>query len=173
MSDTVTIYALADPRSPSVPRYIGACRVPLRRRLSHHISHAKYAKGKKDPWINELLINGLIPVIWPIELCEQENWQERERHWIWFLKPILLNVSIGGKGAAGVPTSEKRRKALSDHAKALNEPRKIKIFCSDLNQEFPSIWEAERILGFASGSIHNAMKRNGKAYGLTFYERTT
>lgn len=55
------VYALIDPRKPTIPRYIGATE-HLATRLTKHISQAKQqSKTYKDIWINQLLAEGNKP----------------------------------------------------------------------------------------------------------------
>lgn len=97
----VTIYALSDPRKPSLIRYIGKTRNTLRERRSSHVNpcgHKKSPNCHKVRWIKKVLSEGFIPIIWPLEICSQYNWKERETFWIKFFKPLgLCNQTNGGE----------------------------------------------------------------------------
>lgn len=104
MNDRITIYALAHPDKPQLVRYVGKTRKPLHRRLCEHVAE----RNKNLPtchrrnWVKKLFSEGKRPVIWPIENCTNENWQDREKHWIAFFKPIgLVNKTDGGDGGTG------------------------------------------------------------------------
>lgn len=98
------IYALADPRFPSVIRYIGKTKYRLRHRLLQHIACRDRHKCHRSTWIKSLITQGREPIIWPIEKCDYNGWEERERFWISFFKPTgwLTNHSAGGVGANDV-----------------------------------------------------------------------
>lgn len=58
-----TIYALVDPREPSVWRYIGRSFRPQCRRLQHTHQSRRVLRGitAKERWIKSLLSAGLLP----------------------------------------------------------------------------------------------------------------
>jgi hypothetical protein len=91
------IYSLNDPITNEV-RYIGKTISPLYKRLSSHYRDRK--KSYKTHWINGLKKNGLKPIINIIEICNNENWEEREKYWIKHFRKItrLTNYLDGGQG---------------------------------------------------------------------------
>lgn len=94
----VIIYALSDPRKPQLIRYIGKTVKRLSARLAGHITYRTQRNTPKNAWISSLLNVGLKPLIWPMEICNNASWEERERYWIWLFRPIpnLLNLTDGG-----------------------------------------------------------------------------
>lgn len=93
-----TIYALSDPGLPSLVRYVGMTKTPLKERLRTHIAYASRKVTPKNCWIVSLRKCGVQPRIWPIELCDDLTWEEAEKRWIAFFKPLpgLLNLTDGG-----------------------------------------------------------------------------
>lgn len=93
----VTIYAMAHPDKPALIRYIGKTKLPLWKRLDSHWYCSSRIKDKKNCWIRKLKSKGLRPVIWPIEICNSQNWPDRERYWIKLFRPLsILNMCDGG-----------------------------------------------------------------------------
>jgi group I intron endonuclease len=90
------IYCLKDPISLEI-RYIGFTSKTLKYRLSKHIDNAKYNKHNKHlcNWILKYLKLDLKPIIELIEICNEDNWIEREKYWIKCYSN-LLNISEGG-----------------------------------------------------------------------------
>lgn len=90
------IYCLKDPISLEI-RYIGFTSKTLKYRLSKHIDNAKYNKHNKRlcNWILKYLKLDLKPIIELIEVCNENNWIEREKYWIKYYSN-LLNISEGG-----------------------------------------------------------------------------
>lgn len=98
----VIIYALSDPRKPGLVRYVGKTKQSLRRRLHVHVAHRNAKPCHRTRWMQKLFKDGLIPRIWPLELCSESNWQEREIFWVRFFKPLgLINSTDGGDGSNG------------------------------------------------------------------------
>jgi len=85
-----SVYALIDPRDDSI-HYIGQSRQP-EFRLSQHIQRSY---GSTYAWIQELLQQGLQPILKIVESLEDERQAEvRENYWIRFYteqKAPLLN----------------------------------------------------------------------------------
>lgn len=105
----VYIYCLKDPINNEI-RYIGKT-TNLKRRMSQHIQDVKsntHNKRRVINWINSLLNKKLKPKMEVIEICNKENWQEREIYWIAFYKNIfvLCNHHEGGLGILGRKLSE-------------------------------------------------------------------
>jgi len=95
---TPIIYALSDPITGEI-RYIGKTKNELYKRLSGHYKDKH--KTYKTNWILSLNKLGLKPCISIIEICTEENWQEREKYWISFYKNQgnkLTNLLEGGEG---------------------------------------------------------------------------
>src|SRR5690348_2937631 len=84
------IYAMSDPRNPALPRYIGQTRKTLRHRLMLHRedSSKRNRSSLVNAWIRELRSEGLVPVIYQLEVAQAEKLFERENHWIVFFRPL-------------------------------------------------------------------------------------
>ncbi len=100
---TTYIYVLKCPEGNI--RYVGKTNSP-KKRLSSHISEAKKGKGRRHVlnWIHSLLSKSLIPSMEIIEVCTEENWQEREKYWVEYYRsiiPNLCNNADGGLGGTG------------------------------------------------------------------------
>ena len=100
---TTYIYVLKCPEGNI--RYVGKTNSP-KKRLSSHIREAKKGKGRRHVlnWIHSLLSKSLIPSMEIIEVCTEENWQEREKYWVEYYRsiiPNLCNNADGGLGGTG------------------------------------------------------------------------
>lgn len=116
-TNSATIYALASEDQPNRLRYIGKTSKPLRCRLSQHIREVNRWQTPKNDWLNSLTRRGIRPIIWPLEQCSNESWEERERFWIRLFRPMkgFLNVSDGGNtgpSRKGSKISEETRQKL-------------------------------------------------------------
>ena len=93
----VEIYGLHDPRTGAL-RYVGKANCSAKR-LQGHLRDAKRRKTPLYSWINSLGREGHLPELRLIETCDQENWRDRERHWIAKYREDgahLANVADGG-----------------------------------------------------------------------------
>ena len=105
MVDNWCIYALKDPRTFEV-RYIGKT-VHLATRLREHLSKAK-REGRNTHqvhWLNQLLEQGIEPVVEGLERGEGESWKTAEQEWIKRYKAAgaqLTNATDGGEGTTGL-----------------------------------------------------------------------
>jgi len=105
------IYVLKHPDTKEV-RYVGKTIQKLKKRLSGHITKAKYSKTTHvSCWIHSLLEQNKKPLI---ELLEEvENWIEREQYWITKFNN-LCNHSIGGEsGTLGHKLTEDHKSKIS------------------------------------------------------------
>lgn len=116
----VTIYCLADPRDPSIPRYIGATCLPLTARRGLHLSDAQRdSRRKVCRWVAALVDDGIVPLIREIEVVPDSVWEFAERRWIAHYRQAsnsLLNVANGGRGAEGNRHSAATRRLMSERA---------------------------------------------------------
>lgn len=101
------IYALCDPITGEV-RYIGKTINQLHKRLSGHWRDKR--KNYKTHWINSLKEQGLKPTIKLIEICEESNWEDRERYWIAFYRSINDRLTNWLEGGNGLPKGYKHSK---------------------------------------------------------------
>lgn len=120
---TTFIYCLAEPHS-GVIRYVGKSNNPAQRLRSH-------LKDKmschRTTWLAGLSRKGLRPMLVLLEKCPEETWEERERHWIKFLRENgadLVNNTDGGEGVTG--HSPELRAKMSAAMKGRPAPNKGK-----------------------------------------------
>jgi hypothetical protein len=93
----IFIYGLVDPRTNAI-RYVGKTN-NLKGRLDGHIKDRKSNKEKGD-WIDGLLEQGKKPKIKTLEVCNSDNWVDREKYWIEHGYKVgwdLLNKTEGGE----------------------------------------------------------------------------
>ena len=142
----VHIYVLKHPDTLEV-RYVGKTVRSLSKRLGNHIANAKGNKHNKhlSNWILNILKEDKRPVIELLEICQGNNWQEREQYWISQFSN-LINLTAGGDGCVGfthdlktiekirqskigTKHSEEFKKAMSKRLKGvpLSEEHKSKI----------------------------------------------
>jgi len=95
---TTYIYSLSCPLTKSI-RYIGKTYLPIKQRLYLHISKRNSTNSKKNLWIRELAIVGLLPIIEVLETVPTEQASFKEKEWISKLGiSNLLNGNLGGGG---------------------------------------------------------------------------
>lgn len=103
--EPIYIYLLTDPRPDifPLPIYVGKAKHPMAR-LKAHMREAKKrtAITKKNNWIHRLGELGLKPIISILETGTKENWEEKERFWIFHYRMLpgirFLNQTNGGDG---------------------------------------------------------------------------
>lgn len=128
------VYALLDPRfDPPVVCYVGCTGGSTDARLSAHITEASHFvnEAPKDEWLRDLIGQGLEPMLLVLErLTPDEDWEEREKHWIARHQgPHLTNVAKGGRGSPGAKRSEAYKARVSDffRGKELSAEHRAKI----------------------------------------------
>lgn len=104
------IYTLTDPNTNQV-RYVGKAKNP-KDRYSNHINKSRDKNTHKRNWINKLRKTNQKPLLEIIEETTDDNWKEREKHWIkYYLNSgnKLVNYTEGGDGLTfGNKTSFKK-----------------------------------------------------------------
>lgn len=113
----VYIYGLICPLGQEI-RYVGKT-INLKSRLKNHLFNVNHSNGPhRKNWIKKLLSKNIFPVLTVLEISNNENWAEREKYWIRYLKNKgnnLTNISIGGRGiTTGRPLSEETKKKIGD-----------------------------------------------------------
>jgi DNA-binding transcriptional regulator YiaG len=76
------VYGLADPRNPDVVVYVGVTRKPLEIRLRQHLQDSQSTTEEKKKWIASLKQEGITPVIFELEECEDSESFFIEAKWI-------------------------------------------------------------------------------------------
>lgn len=117
------IYVLKHPDTKEV-RYVGKTIQKLKKRLSGHITKAKYSRSTHvSCWIHNLLQENKKPLIKLLE--EVNNWQEREQYWITKFDN-LCNHSIGGEsGTLGYSPTQSHRDKIAN--KLIGRKRKEEV----------------------------------------------
>lgn len=151
VSEAVTIYALSDPRKPELIRYIGKTHLSLARRLMQHFQYAKRKITPKNSWLVSLQRAGLKCLIWPLEVCQKESWEEREKFWIRLFRPLsgLLNLTDGGNTGpdmTGYRHSEETRRIISESGRG--KPRTEKQMEAIRKWATGRKWTAEQRLKY-------------------------
>jgi hypothetical protein len=127
----VIIYALFDPREPSLVRYIGKTSSGMAERLSRHLTEARLGlKAHRFHWIRALLRDDVMPRIRQIEETTAKLWRDRERHWIEHFRCAghpMTNTSNGGDGL----DSEVWRKIWEDPALRKRQSSALRRYCAD------------------------------------------
>lgn len=107
----VKIYTMSDPITLEV-RYIGKTKISLAKRRSQHISKARQGVTHRDCWLKSLARKGVKPLIDLIELVDESEWEERERHWISeYRKTSRLTNHADGGGRNSPALGELNHKA--------------------------------------------------------------
>lgn len=96
-------------------RYVGYTGNGLKRRIYEHVSEAEKFASKnvhRFNWIRSVIANGGTIEGVELEEVNEQNWQERERHWISFHgRNNLVNSTDGGEGL--VNPSQEIREGIS------------------------------------------------------------
>lgn len=103
---TGSVYGLFEPETDTC-RYVGFSEDP-KDRLKGHLEDCEHERSAKSAWIRELKSRGQTPKLVILESNITENWEEREKVWIAFMKSIgepLLNSSDGGLGVVNPPAT--------------------------------------------------------------------
>ena len=128
------IYILIDPITNDV-RYVGKTVSLLQKRLWNHCRDKSITH--KTSWIKSLKENGLKPLIRTVELCNENELNDREIYWIYYFRKIynLTNLTDGGDGLPiGFKHSVDTKKKISESSKKENNG-KFKIGHKRLNDE--------------------------------------
>lgn len=126
--DQVWIYFLCDDNLRV--RYIGKtssleCRVS-RYRHPRTMVH-------RDNWLRQMIRENRSVTIALVEQCNQENWIEREKHWIQFAKSKnwdITNLTDGGEGPSG-----RKYTMTEEHKRAISEAKKGNVVVSEQQKE--------------------------------------
>ena len=125
------IYCLKNPKTLEI-RYIGfTSQKYLSTRLAQHFFSANHNyKTHVANWIRKI---GKKPIIELIEICNKDNWKEREIYWI-NQYSNLTNIKEGGNGAYFERSSESIQRSAKAH--------EIKIVQLDKNKQLLKIWNS-------------------------------
>ncbi len=167
------IYAMADPRNPRLPVYVGRTTSTLQTRLWDHYGEAKKEKNKARPiavWVREVRALGLNPVLYTLETAPIESLQSRENYWIVFFRPLgtLLNVHDGiGELGTGPRLSEKQKAITAPFLKAANEKRKKRVL-NDLGVVYESLSDAAESAGVSERKMKENISKGWSVSGRTW-----
>ncbi len=159
------IYGLCDPREPSLIRYVGFTTL-TKRRLRAHINNSR--KGvesnlHKARWINQLLAEGVEPVMIIIEKGCGDGWAQAEQDWIAHARSWsgsrLTNLNDGGGGMFGLAHSAETRAKISAANKGRKQSDAAKLAISAGNKGKGKSPEASA----KSGAARQGQKRSEEA----------
>lgn len=166
MKNNYSIYKLIDPITNNV-RYIGVTTNSLKNRLYQHKYNSKKLKTHSAKWINSLLKKGIEPLIELIEVCNSDNWQEREKYWISFYNN-LTNHHEGGKGVV-----------INRNKESINNSsfyKKIPILQLSKNGEFIKEWnsfkEASKFYNKSPNAISMSINNNNLCAGFIWVKKS-
>lgn len=110
LQDTVSIYALFDPRRPETVRYVGKTYMKIETRRTRHVGEARRGiKNHRGYWIRSLLADGIVPGVRLLAEVPSSDWQKHEQTFITLHRDTLTNSTDGGEGLEN-PSEETRRK---------------------------------------------------------------
>jgi hypothetical protein len=149
MENNIFIYGLVCPKTNEI-RYVGKTKQTLKKRLQQHlwVGNKKHNPHKYN-WINQLKNDNLKPIIIKIELCNKNNWVEREKYWISQYNN-LTNLTQGGE--EGLFFSDEIRKKISEGVKNNLTIDKLKLM-------------SERAIKYWS-NLDNRKKQSEKIKGI-------
>lgn len=163
---TYKIYCLKNPENNEI-RYIGVTTLKyLSSRLSQHWYNAKNNyQTHVAKWIRKI---NQKPIIELIEICNKNNWEEKEKYWISYYNN-LTNIHSGGKGVV----INRNKSSIERSAQA----HEIKIVQLNDDGELIKIWNSlkEACLHFKAkslSSISNVLNNNygvKKAFGYQWF----
>lgn len=157
---TYIIYGLYSSNKPHFYRYIGVTSSNLKQRFRQHKYNSKHSEKRSLPvhkWMYSHYNNNEEIFIEEIEVCTEDNWEEREQFWIKSLKESnnLLNIDKGGKGV--VIDGHRPEDAIQRSV----ENKKIAVVQLSLNgeyiKEYSSISEAAQENNVSSSAVYNAI----------------
>ena len=102
-----------DPRTDTI-RYVGKADLPFRR-MRRHIKDGRDGKtDHKNRWINDVLAEGLYPILLPLEICLQISWEVREQWWVAYYKHLCCDLTNANDGGIGCDISERTRQKMRE-----------------------------------------------------------
>lgn len=166
------VYALYDPRSPEVIRYVGKTKHCAQARLRSHLKDTEHTH--KARWLRKLACQGIEPALKVLEHAAPENLSAVECVWIEKLREAghpLTNSTKGGESGPGAPPgnqyakghkhSEETRARLSEAGKGrrLSEHQKTRLF-EGRDSEEARRKKSEAMKGNQNAKGHIGMKRS-------------
>lgn len=99
-------------------RYVGKTIYPSKRFKEHLVDR----RGNRycSKWVQKKKLENIEIKMNIIEICEEKNWEERERFWIKKYREDnckLTNISDGGDGTVGFKHTEENKKKMSEISK--------------------------------------------------------
>lgn len=158
------IYCLKNPETLEI-RYIGVTTQKyISIRLSQHWKASKYnIQTRVCKWIRHI---NQKPIIELIEVCDENNWEEREKYWISYYDN-LTNILPGGKGVVVNRSKNSIERSAESHF--------IKIVQIDDNGNLIKIWNSVKeatlfFKGKTLSSISNVLKnRSNRAFKYQWF----
>jgi len=138
----IYIYSLTDPISNDI-KYIGKSNNPKVRYYNHLYDAKRDIKTKKTNWIRKLIKSNEKPILDIIEVCNSDNWEEREIYWIDKIKPKCNQR----KGGGGTPKNN------SEYIKKISNSVLQYDIDGNFIKEYKSLNEASRESGIPTPNI--------------------
>ena len=162
----IYIYTLSHPLTNEV-RYVGKT-INIKRRYKQHLYDKR--NSYKANWVKSLRNDGLKPILTILETCNEDNWQEREIHWIAQFDNLTNFLNGGGvnyKPSTSEETKEKIRQA--NLGKKHTKEHKDKLKDSSIKKRisidgiiYESIIDASKILDIPIGTLHGRLNNPRK-----------
>lgn len=162
----IIIYTLIDPRNNQV-RYIGKSNNP-KQRLANHINRSKSCFNSPiHCWIRKLLSLNLKPILFIQEICNENNWQEREIYWIQYYREKYENITnVSDGGISPLKNKEYQKEVISK--KTFKEVHQYdlsgKYIASHKNSN-----QAAKSLNIKRHGIQTCLKQKGFSSGGFFW----
>lgn len=87
----VYIYGFVCPIENEV-MYVGKTKNIKQRTYQHLMESSRKKRTPKEIWLSELLSAGLSPSLIVLEICQSEDWQDREAYWINYYRSLNPNL---------------------------------------------------------------------------------
>jgi group I intron endonuclease len=155
----IYIYKLIDPRNNEV-RYVGKT-INIKRRYKQHLYDKR--ASHKSSWVQSLRTHKLKPVLEILEICNDNNWKEREVYWIGQFNNLTNLKEGGGSDYIRTTSAETKQKIRLKHTgRKLSQNWKDNIKQSTKNKRkividniiYDSIMDAANSLNLVHSTVY-------------------
>lgn len=161
----IYIYKLIDPKNNEV-RYVGKT-INIKRRYKQHLYDKR--TSHKSSWVQSLRNQKLKPILEILEICNTDNWKEREIYWISQFSNLTNLKEGGGSDYVRTTSNETKEKLrLKFTGRKLSQNWKDKIKSSTKNKKkviidgvvYDSIMDASRSLNIIHSTVYRRIVSN-------------